>query len=74
MLSIPVRSKVSYWTSLGNSNVLKRNIEKKRKPLTPWPRVLPARCMVVSHVPLLLVVCPCLIRRLVLLPSVLPVL
>lgn len=31
MLCVPVRFKMSYWTSLGNFNILKRKIKKKEK-------------------------------------------
>lgn len=38
MLSIPVRSKMSYWTSLGNFNVLKRHEKEKKTPTSRAPR------------------------------------
>lgn len=31
MLCVPVRFEMSCWTSLGNSNILKRKIKKKEK-------------------------------------------
>lgn len=35
MLYVPVRFEMSYWTSLGNFNILKKIIKKKEKEKNP---------------------------------------
>lgn len=63
MLCVPVRFEMSYWTSLGNFNILKRKIKKKEKEKTPQPLLSPDRasralCMAVPVVLLsLLLLC-----------------
>lgn len=63
MLCIPVRFEMSYWTSLGNFNILKRKIKKKEKEKTPstFPQSRPripgalygcTRCAPVAAAPL----------------------
>lgn len=63
MLCVPVRFEMSYWTSLGNFNILKRKIKKKEKEKKPQPLLSPDRasralCMAVPVVLLsLLLLC-----------------
>lgn len=64
MLCVPVRFEMSYWTSLGNFNILKRKIKKKEKqkkkpqPLLSPDRASRALCMAVPVVLLsLLLLC-----------------
>lgn len=63
MLCVPVRFEMSYWTSLGNFNILKRKIKKKEKEKNPptftqsGPRIPGAlygctRCAPVAAAPL----------------------